>query len=217
MLLPPPSLGARRLTSGDTDEAHLAPDDIPGFAGLPNPGVQQVEQLCERRALMNHIDEDDWTSATSQGVRRHTDVRQHTACSRLLLGRQSRHPPLTDRPGRSAPLSAKLFEGRSFLHAEGVSAAPCVDDARGYSKDQRMTADDSNVPAEREPQPPREMPLRKMWLFGAFGAVGAITAVVIAPTNPGGWILLASLGGLAWLTRVELRRRSVAQQSDERP
>ncbi len=80
-----------------------------------------------------------------------------------------------------------------------------------------MTADDSNVPAEREPQPPREMPLRKMWLFGAFGAVGAITAVVIAPTNPGGWILLASLGGLAWLTRVELRRRSVAQQSDERP
>lgn len=49
-----------------------------------------------------------------------------------------------------------------------------------------MTADDSNVPAEREPQPPREMPLRKTWLFGAFGAVGAITAVVIAPTNPGG-------------------------------
>lgn len=27
-------------------------------------------------------------------------------------------------------------------------------------------------------------------------AVGAITALVIAPTNPGGWILLASLGGL---------------------
>ncbi|MET8042910.1 hypothetical protein ABZU25_18870 [Micromonospora sp. NPDC005215] len=80
-----------------------------------------------------------------------------------------------------------------------------------------MTADGSDVPAEREPQPSREMPLRKMWLFGAFGAVGAITALAIAPTNPAGWIVLASLGGLAWLTRVELRRRGEAQQSDARP
>ncbi|MDZ5447790.1 hypothetical protein U2F26_34675 [Micromonospora sp. 4G57] len=80
-----------------------------------------------------------------------------------------------------------------------------------------MTADGSDAPVERDPQPPREMPLREMWLFGAFGAVGAITALVIAPTNPGGWILLASLGGLVWLTPVELRRRDMAQQLDERP
>ncbi|MCG5471537.1 hypothetical protein LADH09A_005532 [Micromonospora sp. LAH09] len=80
-----------------------------------------------------------------------------------------------------------------------------------------MTADDSQAPAAPEPQPPREMPLRKMWLFGAFGAVGAVAALVIAPTNPAGWILLASVGGLAWLTRVELRRRDAAQPSDERP
>ncbi|WP_433127181.1 hypothetical protein ACQPWW_30035 [Micromonospora sp. CA-240977] len=80
-----------------------------------------------------------------------------------------------------------------------------------------MTADDSTSPAGREPQPPREMPLRTMWLFGAVGAVGAVAALVIAPTNPVGWILLASLVGLAWLTRFELRRRDVAQQSDARP
>ncbi|MFD0784285.1 hypothetical protein ACFQZ8_10210 [Micromonospora azadirachtae] len=78
-----------------------------------------------------------------------------------------------------------------------------------------MTADDSNAPVEREPQRPREMPLGKMWLFGAMGAVAAVAAIVIAPTNPAGWILLASLGGLGWLTRVELRRRGAVQQSDE--
>ncbi|MEU8185522.1 hypothetical protein AB0B85_03400 [Micromonospora sp. NPDC049044] len=79
-----------------------------------------------------------------------------------------------------------------------------------------MTAEDSTAPAQQEPQPPRGMPLRKMWVFGAFGAVGAIAALVLAPTNPAGWILLAALGGLAWLTRVELRRRDVAQRPDAR-
>ncbi|MER7439219.1 hypothetical protein [Micromonospora avicenniae] len=78
-----------------------------------------------------------------------------------------------------------------------------------------MTADDSNAPVEHEPQRIRELPLGKMWLFGAVGAMAAIAAIVIAPTSPAGWILLASLGGLMWLTRVELRRRGAAQQSDE--
>ncbi|PWU59139.1 hypothetical protein DLE60_17990 [Micromonospora globispora] len=78
-----------------------------------------------------------------------------------------------------------------------------------------MTSDDPDAPVSPAPEPP--MPLRKMWLFGAFGAVGAITALVLAPSNPGGWILLTSLGGLVWITRVELRRRKAAQQSSERP
>ncbi|MEV4809179.1 hypothetical protein [Micromonospora avicenniae] len=78
-----------------------------------------------------------------------------------------------------------------------------------------MTADDPNAPAGHEPPRPRELPLGKMWLFGAVGAVAATAAIVIAPANPAGWILLASLGGLAWLTRVELRRRDVARRSDK--
>ncbi|MGC4814703.1 hypothetical protein ACLQ29_29590 [Micromonospora sp. DT228] len=80
-----------------------------------------------------------------------------------------------------------------------------------------MTTDDPPASAASEPQPPREMPLRTMWLFGAFGAVAAIAALVIAPTNPVGWIMLAALGGLAWLTRVELRRRDATQPSDDQP
>lgn len=82
-----------------------------------------------------------------------------------------------------------------------------------------MTADGSNAPAGPESQLSREIPLRKMWLFAPFGLAGAIAGAVIAP-NPERWIFLwvffASLSVLVWLTRVELRRRKPAEQSDER-
>ncbi|MFI6260946.1 hypothetical protein [Micromonospora sp. NPDC051006] len=70
-----------------------------------------------------------------------------------------------------------------------------------------MTFDGPNSASGAEPRSHPAVPLRKMWIFAALGAVAAVVALLIAPTNPAGWILLASLGGLAWFTRAELRRR----------
>jgi hypothetical protein len=54
---------------------------------------------------------------------------------------------------------------------------------------------------ECEPQPPRDLPLGNMWLFNVFGAVGAGAAVVMAPMNPGSWMMFVLIGGLFWFTR----------------
>lgn len=80
-----------------------------------------------------------------------------------------------------------------------------------------MTSDDPRASHESEPLPSRDIQLGKMWVLGAFGAVGVAIILVIAPTNPAGWILLASLGVLLWITRIELQRRKKVQQTDKEP
>ncbi|MEV4658160.1 hypothetical protein [Micromonospora sp. NPDC049301] len=79
-----------------------------------------------------------------------------------------------------------------------------------------MTSDDRNQPDRHESERPREIPLGKMWSFGAIGAIAAVAALLIVPTNPVGWVLLAALSVLVWVTRVELRRRQAARQPNPR-
>lgn len=80
-----------------------------------------------------------------------------------------------------------------------------------------MTFEDRNPPAERAPDHPPDVQLRRMWIFGGLGVAGVLAAIMIDPGNPIGWIMLIPVGLLAWFTRWELHRRRIAQDSHQRP
>ncbi|MFC4145131.1 hypothetical protein ACFO0M_02575 [Micromonospora mangrovi] len=78
-------------------------------------------------------------------------------------------------------------------------AASCLDEVPGRHQDRLLTSDDPDAPVPDAAE--RPLPPRTMWLFGALGAV---VALVLAPSNPGGWFLLVAL---AWITPSLIRRR----------
>ena len=85
---------------------------------------------------------------------------------------------------------------------------------RSHHEDQLVTSDDPSAPVEGESRPPRDVPLVKMWTFGAVGGAFVIAALALTPKNPAGWLGLASLAFLGWFTRAELRRRKTAGLSE---